>query len=286
LIGAPPSWHRIGECLLPWQEVIDNCQSRHSRWLTLHVKNGVSQAPTPGRGHAGEWTVETPALFTVGMVLYPNFALLDLVGPQRALALHGRTLLLSKDRDRVVTDTGLALSPTTPFGECPTNLDVLFVPGGFGTIEAMKDERLIAFVSAAGRNARYIASVGSGSLLLGMAGLLDGYKSATHWPVYEALAATGALPVKQRVVTDRNHICASGGTAGIDLGITLLAALRGEYAAKVTQLIMEYDPKPPYDCGTPDKAGPALVAGALDLICNLDREALEIARSRRHQVAA
>ncbi len=224
--------------------------------------------------------------FTVGMLLYPGFTLLDLAGPQSALGLHGRTLLLSKGRGAVPTDSGVGVNPTTAFADCPGDLDVLFVPGGFGTNDAMKDSETIAFLARAGAEARYVTSVCSGSLLLGMAGLLDGYKAATHWACYEALAATGAEPVRERVVVDRNRITGGGVTAGIDFGLRLLAKLRDEQTAKMTQLAMEYDPEPPFDTGTPERAGPELTAMALAMMGNLNREAIEIARGRLRRPAA
>jgi cyclohexyl-isocyanide hydratase len=103
-----------------------------------------------------------------------------------------------------------------------------------------------------------VTSVCTGSLLLGAAGLLNGYKAATHWSYYDALAATGAEPVHARVVADRNRFSGAGVTAGIDFGLTLLAGLRGEVVAKATQLAMEYDPQPPFQTGSPKNAGPEL----------------------------
>jgi cyclohexyl-isocyanide hydratase len=224
--------------------------------------------------------------FTVGMLLYPGFTLLDLAGPQSALGLHGKTLLVSKRRDAVPTDSGVAVNPTTVFADCPRDLDVLFVPGGFGTNDAMQDSETIAFLARAGAEARYVTSVCSGSLLLGMAGLLDGYKATTHWACYDALAATGAELVRERVVVDRNRITGGGVTAGIDFGLRLLAELRDERTAKLTQLAMEYDPEPPFDTGTPERAGPELTAMALAMMGDLNREAIEIARRRLRRPAA
>jgi cyclohexyl-isocyanide hydratase len=216
----------------------------------------------------------------VGMVLYPDFTLLDLAGPQAALGLHGQTLLLWKSLDPVTTDTGISLNPTTTFAECPDDLDVLFVPGGFGTVAAMQDEEIVAFLARNARTARYVTSVCSGSLLLGMAGLLEGYRAATHWALYGGLEATGAIPVHERVVTDGNRVSGGGVTAGIDFGLTLLAQLRGEQTAKMTQLLLEYDPAPPFDVGTPDRAGPELTAIALTIMGDMDGDAIRTAKSR------
>ena len=217
---------------------------------------------------------------TFGMLLYPGFTLLDLAGPQLALGLHGQTLLFWKTLDPVPTDTGISLNPTTTFADAPRGLDVLFVPGGFGTNDAMKDEEIVGFLAEAGATARHVTSVCTGSLLLGMAGLLDGYKAATHWAYYPGLEATGAEPVHERVVADRNRLTGGGVTAGIDFGLTLLAGLRGEDVAKTTQLIMEYDPAPPFNTGNPVSAGPMLTAAARAMMGSTTEDAVEIAKTR------
>lgn len=203
---------------------------------------------------------------TIGMLLYPGFTLLDLAGPQSALGMHSETRLFWKTRDAVPTDSGISLNPTHTFADLPRELDVLFVPGGFGTNEAMKDEEIIDFLMTAGRRARYITSVCSGSLLLGMAGLLDGYRAATHWALYDVLDALGIDAGRERVVADRTRLTGGGVTAGIDFGLTLLAELRGEHVAKLTQLMMEYDPQPPFDTGHPRTAGLELTEVALNLM--------------------
>lgn len=219
---------------------------------------------------------------TIGMLLYPGFTLLDLAGPQSALGMHGRTLLFWKTLDPVPTDSGISINPTHSFADAPAALDVLFVPGGFGTNDAMKDAAIVDFLAEAGKTARYVTSVCSGSLLLGMAGLLDGYRAATHWAVYDILDALGVEAGHERVVVDRNRFTGGGVTAGIDFGLTLLAELRGEQVAKVTQLAMEYDPKPPFNTGHPDVAGPELTAAARAIMGEESiREGIAIAKGRR-----
>ena len=203
------------------------------------------------------------APLTVGMLLYPGFTLLDLAGPHAALGMHGNTLLFWKTLDPVLTDTGISLNPTRTFDDAPEHLDVLCVPGGMGTNAAMADAEVVAFLARMGPRARYVTSVCSGSLLLGMAGLLDGYRAATHWAAYDVLSALGATPGHARVERDRNRMTGGGVTAGIDFGLTLLAELRGEDVAKLTQLIMEYDPQPPFNAGHPRLAGEALTTTAL-----------------------
>ena len=219
---------------------------------------------------------------SLGIVLYPGFTLLDLAGPQSALGLHGRTHLFWKSLDPVMADTGVALVPTTTFTEFDGELDLLMVPGGFGTNDAMRDAEIIDFLARTGPKARYVTSVCSGSLILGMAGLLDGHRAATHWALYDALEAVGATPVHERVVFDRNRITGGGVTAGIDFGLRVLAELRGEEVAKMTQLMMEYDPEPPFQTGHPRRCDPALVAAARAVMGDdMTGAAVHIARSRR-----
>lgn len=167
--------------------------------------------------------------------------------------------MIWKDLAPVATDAGFSILPTTTFDSCPP-LDVICVPGGMGQVALMADEEVLDFLRRQGEQARYVTSVCSGALLLGAAGLLRGYKSACHWAFREMLPAFGAEPVAQRVVKDRNRISGGGVTAGIDFALTLAAELAGEEAAKTIQLFLEYDPQPPFDAGTPAKAGPEISA--------------------------
>jgi cyclohexyl-isocyanide hydratase len=202
----------------------------------------------------------------LGMLIYPGMTLLDLAGPQATLGMHGETHLLWKTLDPVRSDTGITVVPTTTFAGCPSDLDVLFVPGGFGTTAAMQDADILAFLVERAKTARYVTSVCTGAVILGAAGLLEGYKAATHWATYEALEALGVDGVHRRVVVDRNRVTGGGVTAGLDFGLTLLAELRGETVARMAQLLLEYDPQPPFDAGTPATAGPditGLVTGVL-----------------------
>ena len=215
----------------------------------------------------------------LGILLYPHMTLLDLAGPQAALGFHSTTHLISNSLDPVLTDSGISLLPTVTFETCPENLDVLLVPGGFGSNRALQQEDVLRFLARAGKRARFVTSVCSGSVLLAAAGLLDGYKAATHWAVYEQLETfPGVTGVHERVVADRNRFTGGGVTAGIDFGLTLLAALRGEETAKMTQLMMEYDPKPPFNTGTPTTAGPQLTAMAEAAMQVSLNEGLTIAR--------
>jgi cyclohexyl-isocyanide hydratase len=209
---------------------------------------------------------QTPPRLEIGMLLYPGLTLLDLIGPETVFAWHANIHLVWKTRDLVVSDSGIGIQPTDTFETCPRDLDVLFVPGGMGQQVWVGDPHVIAFLADRGRHARYVTSVCGGSIFLGAAGLLEGYRATCHWAAREALRQFGAEPVQARVVEDRNRITGGGVTAGIDFGLVLLARLRGEDAARVTQLAMEYDPKPPFDAGSPETAGPVLVERALSLM--------------------
>jgi cyclohexyl-isocyanide hydratase len=217
----------------------------------------------------------------LGIVLYPGITLLDLAGPQCALGLHGNTHLLWKTLEPVRTDQGISLLPTSTFADSRKAFDVLLVTGGMGIADALKDDEILNFLAEAGKRVRYVTSVCTGSLLLGAAGLLDGYKAATHWSHYEALAATGAEPVHARVVADRNRFSGGGVTAGIDFGLTLLAELRGEMVAKAAQLTMEYDPQAPFQAGSPQSAGPELVKIANEMLGGSAKACVEAVRRAR-----
>src|SRR5437773_9309419 len=125
------------------------------------------------------------------------------------------------------------------------------------------DQDVLAFLADRGSRARYVTSVCGGSIFLGAAGLLEGYRATCHWAAREALRTFGAEPVKARVVEDRNRITGGGVTAGIDFGLVLLAKLRGDETARLMQLAMEYAPEPPFNARSPRPAGPPLVEQAM-----------------------
>jgi cyclohexyl-isocyanide hydratase len=208
---------------------------------------------------------EQPKL-EIGMLIYPKLTLLDLIGPQTVFSWFANTHLVWKTKELVFSDTGIAVTPTATFETCPRELDILFVPRGFGQNQLMKDVEVLAFLADRGAQAKYVTSVCSGSLLLGAAGLLRGYKASSYWSVLESLRAYGAEPTDARVVVDRNRATGGGVTDGIDFGLVLLAKLRGDEATKLTQLAMEYDPAPPFKSGGPKTAEPAIVQQALSFM--------------------
>ena len=216
---------------------------------------------------------KTDARPKVAMLTFPGLTLLDLVGPHTALSAHCDIHLVWKNTDPMMSDSGVVLRADTLVDDCPRDLDILFIPGGPGQEEVMRDDALLRFIADRGARAKYVTSVCSGALVLGSAGLLQGYKAATHWAAMDLLPLFGAKPVDQRVVTDGNRITGGGVTAGLDFGLVLLAEIAGETVAKVQQLSMQYDPQPPFDTGVPAKAGPVLtkeaiarmVAGGIDM---------------------
>jgi cyclohexyl-isocyanide hydratase len=173
----------------------------------------------------------------IGFLLFPHVTQLDLTGPAQILSRipGARVHLLWKTLVPVVTDVGFSINPTTRFEDCPP-LDVLCVPGGFGIQALFGDGETLAFLRRQGEQARYVTSVCNGSLVLGAAGLLDGYRSACHSMWRDYLPRFGAIPVQDRIVRDRNRVSGGGVTAGIDFALALAAELAGEEVAKMLQL--------------------------------------------------
>jgi cyclohexyl-isocyanide hydratase len=194
----------------------------------------------------------------VAMLIYPQMVALDLVGPMTVFNVaRFDTRLVWKTAQPVMTVEGLPFTPRHTFGDCPTDIDVLFVPGGtMGTIECMNDPAVLRFLADRGSRAKWVTSVCTGGLVLGAAGLLDGYDATAHWAVADLLPLMGARHVDRRVVTDRNRMTGGGATAGIDFALTLVAQMSGEEAARRAQLTIEYAPAPPFASGTPEQAGP------------------------------
>ena len=201
---------------------------------------------------------EKPKQQEILMLLYPQFTALDLVGPHHVFSLLGaghKVRLVWKNKDEVVSDTGLSFRPTATFADATEEPAVIFVPGGTeGTLAAMEDKEIREFLVSRAAKANFVTSVCTGSLVLGAAGLLKGYKATTHWLTMETLKKFGADPVAERVVVDRNRITGGGVTAGIDFGLTLAAKLKDDNYAKAVQLMMEYDPQPPFKSGNPTVA--------------------------------
>ena len=194
--------------------------------------------------------------------IFPDFTALDAVGPYEVLRSlpDAKVIFAAAERGIVRTDsTFIGLHADAAFSEIDS-ADVLVVPGGRGTRAAMRDEALLDWVRRIHTTTRYTTSVCTGSLVLGAAGLLTGLDATTHWAQPKLLETTGARYTEQRVVQQGKIITAAGVSAGIDMALTLAAQIAGDDVAKSIQLIIEYDPQPPFDAGSPAKAGPAIVA--------------------------
>jgi cyclohexyl-isocyanide hydratase len=197
----------------------------------------------------------------IGLLLFPRVTQLDFTGPLQVFSsVPGATVhLLWKRIEPVPSDSVLTLTPTTTFADCP-QLDVICVPGGGGADDIVNDEEVLDFLRKQAANAKYVTSVCTGSLALGAAGLLKGYRATTHWSAMEGLAPLGAIPTKTRVCTDRNRITGGGVTAGIDFALTLVSMLVDRTTAEAIQLRLEYNPAPPFNAGSPDTAPAEVLA--------------------------
>ena len=218
--------------------------------------------------------------FAVVMVLFPAMTDLDLAGPLDVLTRMpgARTALASQDGAAVRSDLGFEIMPTHSFPGAP-QADLLFIGGGPGVNKAMQDDTMLGFLTRQAEKAQWVTSVCTGALVLGAAGLLRGYRAATHWTAMEALRPLGAFPVEERVVVDRNRITGGGVTAGIDFGLMVAKLLHGEPVAEQMQLGMEYDPQPPTRSGSPRLASPALVARLREATAAITAERIALARS-------
>lgn len=197
----------------------------------------------------------------IGMLLFPRMTQLDLTGPYEVFAKTpgADVLLLWKTLEPVETESGLRMLPHATLHDCP-RLDVVCVPGGPGVSALMEDDQVLDWLRSQAREARYITSVCTGSLVLAAAGLLRGKRATSHWASRDLLASFGVAPVAARVVRDGNIFTGGGVTSGIDFALTVVAEMLSPSAAQEIQLQIEYAPHPPFDAGTPETAPPDVVA--------------------------
>ena len=192
--------------------------------------------------------------------IYDDFTALDAVGPYEVLSRIGHVRFAGVQAGPVRTDNGmLTVLAEVALADVPAP-DVIVVPGGIATRALTTDPVWLDWLRAAHATSTWTTSVCTGSLLLGAAGILDGLRATSHWLELETLRRYGARPTSERVVVEGNVVTAGGVSAGIDMALTLAAQIAGEEAAKAIQLVIEYDPQPPFDCGSVDKADPAVVA--------------------------
>ena len=196
----------------------------------------------------------------IAIPVYDRFTSLDAIGPYEVLSRlpDANVTWLAHEPGLVRTDNGmLAIEATAAFEDLPEP-DIVVVPGGTGTRDLLEDERLLAWLRGAHEASTWTTSVCTGSLLLGAAGILDGIRATSHWLELETLAGFGAEPTEERVVFDGRIVTAAGVSSGIDMGLALAGRIAGDTYAQAIQLLIEYDPQPPYDTGSTAKAGPEL----------------------------
>ena len=197
----------------------------------------------------------------IAILIFDRLTALDAVGPYEVLSrLPGAELsFVAKEPGPKRTDTGaLALTADRSLDELP-NPDLVLVPGGEGNRSLLDDDEVLGWLRGAHRGSTWTTSVCTGALVLGAAGILDGLRATTHWAFRERLREFGAKPVAERVVIEGKVITAAGVSAGIDMALHLAALEVGEEFAQAVQLGIEYDPAPPFDAGSPEKAPPEIV---------------------------
>jgi transcriptional regulator GlxA family with amidase domain len=199
----------------------------------------------------------------VAIPLFPRFTALDAIGPYEVLQRSPDVdvTFVGHARGEVRSENGfLGITRDATFEELPRP-DVIVFPGGIGTRALADDARVLDWLRTAHRTTRFTTSVCTGAIVLGYAGLLDGLDATTHWSTYGELEATGAVPTAVRVVEhlDRRLITAAGVSAGIDMALRLMELLFDRIAAEACQLMIEYDPQPPFDAGALAKAGPGVI---------------------------
>lgn len=208
-----------------------------------------------------------------GILVFPNIQQLDLTGPYEAFASAkgAEVHLIWKDRNPVMSSTGLPLTPTATFNDHPP-LDILCIPGGGGVNALLLDETVLDFVREQAAKVRYVTSVCTGALVLGAAGLLKNRRATTHWYSMDFLDRFGATAVEDRIVWDGNIVTAGGVTSGIDFGLALIGELLGRTEAETIQLSLEYAPAPPYSSGTLQEASAQVVTIAKDRFSRTRKE--------------
>jgi transcriptional regulator GlxA family with amidase domain len=192
----------------------------------------------------------------IAYLLYDRFTALDITGPHEVLnSVPGNeSIFVAENRGPVRNESDtLSLVADASLAEVP-NPDVLVVPGGYGTRALLEHEPLLGWIREVHETTTWTTSVCTGALLLAAAGLLDGAPATTHWLARDLLAQLGAKPVAERVVEHRKIVTAAGVSAGIDMALTLVQRINGDEVAQAVQLGIEYDPEPPLDSGSPEKA--------------------------------
>jgi len=221
--------------------------------------------------------MDDPEQLEMGAVLFPLMDQADFTGPFEVLSQlrNSRFHILAKERKPIRDAKNLILTPEETLSEAP-QLDLLLVPGGAGVNALMEDEEVLNFIRQQAIGAKILLTVCTGALVLGAAGLLKGRKATTHWASHHLLKYFGATPQDARVVIDGNLVTTSGVTAGLDGALRVVTLLRGEHVAQQIQLYLQYAPEPPFECGNPQTAPPAVLQAAHEAIQDLIKRRSEI----------
>jgi len=221
------------------------------------------------------------ATLNIVFVLFPKITQLDFTGPAQCVSRMpgARVFSAAEDVTPIPTDSGFSIVPSVAFSSCP-QADILCVPGGHGVAAAIEQKTAVSFVGDQAKAARWLTAVCTGSFILGAAGLLRGKRATTHWAYTHLLSIVGATHEQARIVKDGNVITAGGVTSGIDFGLRLIGEVAGQQAAQAIQLALEYDPAPPFSCGTPSTAAGELVR--LLRSRTYDAAAAELEKALRH----
>ncbi|AYV55408.1 DJ-1/PfpI family protein [Leptospira kmetyi] len=198
--------------------------------------------------------------FSIGIFIFPGVTQLDFTGPFEVFSRipNAKVFLFAQTKGPITTESGMKFLPDYDFATCP-DLDILLVPGGSGTTLLMEEFEVLDFLKSKAENSKFITSVCTGSLVLAAAGLLDGYKATTHWLSLDVLKLFPVQISGERFVRDRNRITGGGVTAGIDFALFLTAEFFGTELAEEIQLMIEYNPAPPFTSGHPTTATSHLV---------------------------
>ncbi|TGK40423.1 DJ-1/PfpI family protein [Leptospira andrefontaineae] len=200
--------------------------------------------------------------FNIGLLIFPDLTPLDFVGPYEVFSRmkNSKVHVIAETKDPIPSERGLSILPDRTLDE-NLDLELVLVPGGLGVNRLMENEKILNWLREKSKTSRYISSVCTGSLVLAAAGLLNGYKATTHWLSLDVLKLFPEIDVKEdRVVIDRDRITGGGVTAGIDFALQVVAEIQGQKAAEEIQLMIEYNPEPPFLSGHPKTANPDLVS--------------------------
>lgn len=212
----------------------------------------------------------------LAILLYDRMTALDAIGPYEVLQAPGLGIevrFVAREKGMKRTDFGrLGLQADYTLDETPRP-DILLVPGTAYPDAVTGDPVVLDWIAKVHQTTKWTTSVCTGALGLGAAGVLKGLKASTHWLAHDMLKQFGAIPTKERVVRDGKVCTAAGVSSGIDMALTLVAEEFGRDAAELVQLLIEYDPQPPFDAGSPDKASPLIVSTAREEFRKLNQNA-------------